>query len=973
MPPLRQLKPVLKVTLVCCILITLYRTFGRGSTSSSFTPLEQGGGGGGGGDRSTWSTQKDRVEVGVARAGSPGHGDKKGSEGVYGYGAWKRKGGGQRSDVDDGDETGQGRERERGGQEGRRLGGTKWTKDRDDGRRHEAFDAIVRGERRYTGDVDDDDDDRGTKAGRGRVGGGKAGFPPGWETDEGDDEDSVRKVPPPPRPNARKANQRPLPVVPPVPPPAEKKNKKKQKFEGDEPGVEWSRAGSGRRFDESQGVEGQQEVEAGRGRGDGDGDTFRQELEAMEARKKAKGGGEGQSDGRRPLAEAGVVDGREQRNGVDLLEGDDGEPAQAGGPRRPADEEEDDELDAVQKGDSNVREFMGRPVARKKKKGPLIQVGGAGNAQGGERQLDRVGGGRAAEGDAARGAGGAAKDKWSGKGWDQRFKKVGEKDKDKDKGATERDGEETEKDETDRSDVEQGETRPDAADALTKVASDPLLQHALVARFVERDITHVGAQLFANDESQVTFVEPDEEDQFNDDEDKEPVRRPTRPKRPVYDERHNLTVCALIPNEHRFLPEWLLYHSLLGVSRFALYDTTLPGAFGAAEIDSLADKMQDEAGGGENAPTVEELKAGVTYQNRGREGLDEKGVIRRERVRGLEEWIDKGRVRMSYMNIKNPRATHDVHALMLEHCLEKFGPTSNWLAHLDVDEFLSLSTPLYGSDEPLGNSGDSRSALSAEDSPTSDHVYPLHELLNSDSLDTAACIPLPELNYRNLGVRELKKSQGVLETQVHRDVLGEVVEGAARESRDSLPQKTLIHTAYSSDPVVTFDGPHSCKVTTTSAGGGSDAIRDSQGNVLDARDGIYESQKLPIEPLAIAHYVQRDLVDCHSKLSSVTDPLSLLPKGRGSISCEAHYLPSSAELSSPSWRNDPANADLKKVPPLGTVIEDRRMARSWAARAAKVVGDAWRREQERGMRKTSRTERDKLVTRVRHKVEVLAF
>lgn len=166
---------------------------------------------------------------------------------------------------------------------------------------------------------------------------------------------------------------------------------------------------------------------------------------------------------------------------------------------------------------------------------------------------------------------------------------------------------------------------------------------------------------------------------------------------------------------------------------------------------------------------------------------------------------------------------------------------------------------------------------------------------------------------------------------------------------------------------------------------------------MASRDGLYHSQNLPIEPLAIARayqpfsddtflcadlmiaasfltdYVQRDLLDCHSKLSSVADPLSLLPKGRGSVSCEAHYLPSAAELSSPTWRSDPANEDLKTVPLLGSVLEDRRMATSWAGRAAKTIGEAWRKSHERGMRRTSKAEREKLVSRVRHKVEILSY
>ena len=121
---------------------------------------------------------------------------------------------------------------------------------------------------------------------------------------------------------------------------------------------------------------------------------------------------------------------------------------------------------------------------------------------------------------------------------------------------------------------------------------------------------------------------------------------------------------------------------------------------------------------------------------------------------------------------------------MLENCIERFGASSNWLAHLDVDEFLSFNTPLYGSDEPYSSPSTSNSE------PAPDHLYPLHDLLSSPAIDSALCVPVPELNYRNLGIKELKRSQGVLETQVHRDVLGEVKESKlTTEERGSLPQK----------------------------------------------------------------------------------------------------------------------------------------------------------------------------------------
>lgn len=100
----------------------------------------------------------------------------------------------------------------------------------------------------------------------------------------------------------------------------------------------------------------------------------------------------------------------------------------------------------------------------------------------------------------------------------------------------------------------------------------------------------------------------------------------------------------------RFLGEWLLYHRLLGVERFALYDTSHPGVFGAAEIDELIDKMKDESGDGELAPTIEELKAHVGTANSDLGGLDERGQIRKEKIAGFERWIDQGAAKIHWMN-----------------------------------------------------------------------------------------------------------------------------------------------------------------------------------------------------------------------------------------------------------------------------------------------------------------------------------
>lgn len=133
----------------------------------------------------------------------------------------------------------------------------------------------------------------------------------------------------------------------------------------------------------------------------------------------------------------------------------------------------------------------------------------------------------------------------------------------------------------------------------------------------------------------------------DDDEDEEQERFATRirtsnsPKRT----RFNMTLCALVPQEQRFLPEWLAYHRLLGVERFVLYDTAAQGAAGAAEVDALADKIEAE-GRGELSPKAEELKAAFgTFVG----GLDERNRIYPERIQGVEPWLEQGLVTYHFM------------------------------------------------------------------------------------------------------------------------------------------------------------------------------------------------------------------------------------------------------------------------------------------------------------------------------------
>lgn len=73
-----------------------------------------------------------------------------------------------------------------------------------------------------------------------------------------------------------------------------------------------------------------------------------------------------------------------------------------------------------------------------------------------------------------------------------------------------------------------------------------------------------------------------------------------------------------------------------------------------------------------------------------------------------------------------------------------------------------MADPLYGPKTPY-----------TEDATavTPDWRYPLHDLLDRPIRRDAACIPVPHIRFRNLGIRELARNQGVLDTQLTRDAV----------------------------------------------------------------------------------------------------------------------------------------------------------------------------------------------------------
>lgn len=78
-----------------------------------------------------------------------------------------------------------------------------------------------------------------------------------------------------------------------------------------------------------------------------------------------------------------------------------------------------------------------------------------------------------------------------------------------------------------------------------------------------------------------------------------------------------------------------------------------------------------------------------------------------------------------------------------------------------------MAAPLYGRNSPYQ---DGAAASNIPDS-AAPWRYPLHDLLARPATVDAACIPVPQLKYRNLGVRKLAKDQTVLDTQIMRDAI----------------------------------------------------------------------------------------------------------------------------------------------------------------------------------------------------------
>lgn len=55
----------------------------------------------------------------------------------------------------------------------------------------------------------------------------------------------------------------------------------------------------------------------------------------------------------------------------------------------------------------------------------------------------------------------------------------------------------------------------------------------------------------------------------------------------------------------------------------------------------------------------------------------------------------------------------------------------------------------------------------------------------------------------------------------------------------------------------------------------------------------------------------------------------------------SQYLPSTEEMASPRFREDPQNKFLSRTPSEGSIVDDLRVKSSWAARAARALVEQW--------------------------------
>ncbi|TKA54511.1 hypothetical protein B0A53_03204 [Rhodotorula sp. CCFEE 5036] len=266
-----------------------------------------------------------------------------------------------------------------------------------------------------------------------------------------------------------------------------------------------------------------------------------------------------------------------------------------------------------------------------------------------------------------------------------------------------------------------------------------------------------------------------------------------------------VAICASVRTEGRFITEWLLYHRIMGVDRFYLYDS------------------------GSTDNTLEML----------------------------QPWMDAGTVKLHAF--AHDQAGH-YQTTGLETCSRTYGPTTEWLLEADVDEFhvatpyftgLNRSQPILLSDVPdqplrriLLDNWLYTGADAVVVSRMSFKNAGLERLPNEASL-----LRVQTLRdfYHSLEYDKLAFTKSLIHTR--RQSESWVLPGA-----HFLKHATLDREAAK---IITADG-RPVKLITNDAG----ARTGKQGV---AYMGKHYAPRV-YEPLVMFHYVERDLEDCLRKL-----------------------------------------------------------------------------------------------------------
>lgn len=288
--------------------------------------------------------------------------------------------------------------------------------------------------------------------------------------------------------------------------------------------------------------------------------------------------------------------------------------------------------------------------------------------------------------------------------------------------------------------------------------------------------------------------------------------------------------CAPILAEARFLPEWLVHHRLAGIERFYLFDTSL------------------------SAPDPATLRV-------------------------LAPWIESGVVVLHRFD-REQGCSHQT--AVFQSCFARYAREVEAMMVFDVDEFFV-------------DTGDLNESMEAEGF--------LARFMESGPIKEAQAVAFSRVTWWNQGVQKLADGKSVMKRQTVRETergwkgtTGEytkVCQGLLFSLLEPLTRLTLlqniVRTSYGESPLLT---PYSHNLAIPSRQHPSSPLSPSfkrpsiPPKVIDAQGSPLPSGNIPgdewlwwyggvherrvIEPAALYHYIERDVVDCEDKVVEST-------------------------------------------------------------------------------------------------------